>query len=144
MSKSKGDKMPDDFTFKIAWTTASYDSETGIYSERYTYGDSVITAYLNKKELESIYRFLEKIKFSTFPTEFECAWYSSSTFPFFDTTIEVTANSKHMKSKNTTFCDTKERNNDAKNFDRLSDEINKILKKRDRIKNLPNSDIIFM
>ncbi|GHB80117.1 hypothetical protein GCM10007390_37910 [Persicitalea jodogahamensis] len=136
--------MPDDFAFKIIWSTTSYDSETGKYSERYTYGDSVITAYLNKKELESIYRFSEQIKFSTFPPEFRCATKSDTGFPFFDTTIEMTVNSKYMKSKNTTFCDTKERNNDAENFDRLSDEISKILKKREKIKKMPNSDIMFM
>lgn len=135
---------PSDFSFQLTATTDKYDSQKQLYTRHYV--DKILSANvaLTEKELQSIFEYIHEIEFNHFPNNFECEKYGISTEPSFLTSIEVSYDGQSRRSTNTTGCSPKTQITNSENFDRLAGKIIQILDSKKAVKNLPETDLVFL
>ncbi|WP_456312940.1 hypothetical protein [Pseudomonas shirazensis] len=136
-------EVPADFNFTIHdGRNDGYSSEYKSFYRKYLNEERSIKVELTKAELEKIYSFIVKIKFSQMPVAFEPTGKGNikSTTPSFNMSLVVFANGKkkYVSYDNGATNDANDKN--AKPFLDLCNMIWEILYKKQEIKELPESD----
>ena len=135
---------PPDFGIQLTATTINYDSQKQLYTRHYVDKISSVNVALTEKELQSIFEYIHEIEFIHFPNKFECEKYGIITEPSFLTSIEVSFDGQSKRSTNTTGCSPKTQLTNSENFDRLAGKIIQILDSKKAVKNLPETDLVFL
>ena len=139
----KPSRYPGDFRFKIDATTSIYDSEKQEFTRRYIKGDTTVRITLSDAELQSIYYLANEMEFLKFPREFEHAKYGEFIHPSFITTIEIGYDGKNKKCSVDSGSPKIELERPSQ-FRELADAIMKILFAKDEVRNLNESDMVFL
>lgn len=139
----KASRYPSDFQFRIDTTTSSYNSDTQELTRSYVKGDTTIHVPLSEVELQLIYDLAREMRFLKFPQEFERAKYGEFTDPSFITTIEISYDGENKKCSVDSGSPKIELDRPRK-FRELADTILEILFAKDQVRNLGESDMIFL
>lgn len=138
------DKRPEDFSFILTGNSYSYNSATCRYSVHYNGKDSTINVCLPDSGMKVIYESFKKYDFMSLPYKFTCAKKSSVSLPAFTTTLEVRYKGIIKKVSTNTYCEKKVESLKEKKFYKLCFKIGDILQRQSQIKNMPDSDFIYM
>ena len=139
----KASHYPDDFQFKIDATTSSYDSGKQGFTRRYVKGDTTVRVPLSDAELQLIYDLAHEMRFLNFPGEFEHAKYGKFIHPSFITTIEIGYDGTKKKCSVDSGSPKIELDR-PRQFRELADAMMKILLAKDQVRNLNESDMVFL
>lgn len=131
-------QMPKDFSFEFIYFTDSYNSKTKKFKRNYQNGNKTIKVELNKNELEEIYKLFKNNNFEKLPNNFENE--NIITQPTISITLKLNENNKNT-SKTFTIGVGETATSIGKNFENISDRIHSILKDKQSVKNLKQSDI---
>ena len=135
---------PFNFHFQLIGETFSYDSRNQHYARAYARGDSSIKLTLTSQELRSIFKYVRQVDFLDFPKEFGCTPTSDRRLPAFGTTIKLGYDFRYNEVSNSDFCSEKVDQKRSDQFEDLVARILQILNSKEQIKNLKDSDLIFM
>ena len=141
-SEVKNNSLPDDFYFIInSGGNDSYNSKNSTFSRKYLNDDKTVKIELTKEEKESIYSFMKEINFFKMPNKFEPKENIVTIIdPGFHQSIVIHCDGKQKTvTYNTGYTSDKNKKR-AENFFLLYDMIWNILRNKNEVINLPESD----
>lgn len=144
-SEVENNLLPNDFYFIInSGGNDSYNSKNSTFSRKYLEDDKTVKIELTKEEKESIYAFMKEVRFFKMPKKFEPKGNIISIIdPGFRRSILIHSNGKQKTVTYDTGYTTEENKKRAENFFRLYDMIWNILRNKNEVINLPESDFTY-
>ena len=141
-SEVENNSLPNDFCFIInSGGNDSYNSKNSTFTRKYLEDDKTVKIELTKEEKESIYSFMKEINFFKMPNKFEPKEsVISITDPGFYRSIVMFSDGKQKVVSYNTGYTSEENKKRATNFFRLYDMIWNILRNKNEVINLPESD----
>ncbi|WP_395048042.1 hypothetical protein [Flavobacterium sp.] len=141
-SEVENNSLPNDFYFIInSGGNDSYNSKNSTFTRKYLEDDKTVKIELTKEEKESIYSFMKEINFFKMPNKFEPKEsVISITDPGFYRSIVMFSDGKQKVVSYNTGYTSEENKKRATNFFRLYDMIWNILRNKNEVINLPESD----
>ena len=138
----ENNSLPNDFYFIInSGGNDSYNSKNNTFSRKYLEDDKTVKIELTKEEKESIYSFMKEVDFFKMPNKFEPKEsVITITDPGFYRSIVIYSDGKQKTvTYNTGYTSDKNKKR-ARNFFRFYDMIWNILRNKNEVINLPESD----
>ena len=141
-TKIKNNSMPNDFYFIInSGGNDSYNSRNNTFSRKYIEEDRTVIIELTEEEKERIYLFMQEVSFYKMPNKFEPKENTVQiTDPGFYKSIVIYCDGKQKVVTYNTGYTSEENKKRARNFFRLYDMIWNILRNKNEVLNLPESD----
>jgi hypothetical protein len=141
-SEVENNSLPNDFYFIInSGGNDSYNSKNSTFSRKYLDDDKIVKIELTKEEKQSIYSFMKEVDFFKMPNKFVPKEnIISITDPGFHRSIVIYSDGKQKTVTYNTGYTSDENKKRARNFFRLYDMIWNILRNKNEVINLPESD----